>query len=640
MRRSQIVVPLAWTLALAAAVALFHRIRSSAPLELSAPALLAELGFWALYCAATRSLCRLSAWTLLVSVPLLLAVLALAAMQEAHRALYGVPFDPESVRLVRTNWELVVTAVLDYLGGLPLALPLAAAALVAVFVVALVRSRAPAFRPLHAGAAYAAASLLVGAWWLAPPLPARSQALAPGLGALSLAFDLRAALARPARGPVDRAAAAPESESRWKPERSGVRAVPQAPPGPRPDIVLVLLESVRADHLSVYGYARETSPHLRAFAEGPDVWRFSRAFSNSTLSYISLLSLLSGYGLDRPAQDFAESALIWDQLAARGYQSCFVTISMGYWRYRLDRFLATPGLGRYRDLGQEQVAATPRTPPRGLRERFLRGALGEAGFRALGIDRDDALGLAALRECVEARDPARPLLAVWELEGTHYPYQPPQPVPWAPASSYTLSIRDPVPLANAYDNAILAADRRIGELLDWLDASGRGDHTLLLVTSDHGEAFWERGQVFHGGLQPEQVWVPLLVRIPARLQSAYPAAALEVLAANRQQPVQLVDLAPTLVGLADGSGAAPDPATSDGANLLGPLPPDREILVSRRSPFSAPGPHPHAVVRAGALVIRHPDGGVERFELADFGAQPAVGAGAAGGNTRIPANSQ
>jgi hypothetical protein len=401
----------------------------------------------------------------------------------------------------------------------------------------------------------------------------------------------------------------------------------------------VLLESVRADHTSVYGYARDTTPHLRALAAGPDAWLFPRAFTNSTLSYIALLSLLSGYDARRPAEAFAESALIWDQLAARGYQSCFVTISLGYWRYRLDRFLATPGLGSYRDLGQEQLASLPRVPPRGLGERFLRAVLGEAGQRSLRVDRDDGRGLAALRECVEARDPARPLLAVWELEGTHFPYRAPDAGPWTPASTYAFSRRDPLRLTNAYDNAIASADRRIGELLDWLDASGRADDMLVLVTSDHGEAFWEHGQVFHGkGFHPEQVWVPFLLRIPAELQRRYPAAALAALSANRAAPVQLVDLAPTLAALADASSAPADPAATDGHNLLSPLP-EREIHLGSQSPFVPERkPRDYAVVRDGALEIFYVDGRRERFELAGFGSQPA--AADAGGMTRMPANSQ
>jgi hypothetical protein len=104
--------------------------------------------------------------------------------------------------------------------------------------------------------------------------------------------------------------------------------------------------------------------------------------------------------------------------------------------------------------------------------------LGEAGFRSLRIDRDDGRSSRRAARVREQRDPARPLLGVWELEGTHFLFAPGTEPAWAPASSYALSRHDPRRWPTPTTTPLLAADRRLGELFDWLDASGRAERTL------------------------------------------------------------------------------------------------------------------------------------------------------------------
>lgn len=346
---------------------------------------------------------------------------------------------------------------------------------------------------------------------------------------------------------------------------------------------------------------------------------FPRAFANATASYLSMISLASGLDLRRGRAEFAEAPLVWDRLAARGHQSCLVTISLGYPRMQLDRFLATPGLSHHRDLGQEQLASAGLRLPDGLRGALLRTVLGESTFRSLGVERDDRRGFEALGDCLARRDPARPLFGPWELESTHFPYRYPAEFRrFEPASSDAFSPRDPASIANDYHDAIAWMDHRIGELLDGLEASGRADRTLVIVASDHGEAFYEHGQLFHGGgLHPEQSRVPLLVRVPEGLRTGYPRAALAALDANRARPVQLADLAPTLIALADASLKAPDPRETDGANLLRPVPLDREIHLVNRPRFHprAQEPQHRAVIRGETLELAPPTGRVERIAL-------------------------
>ncbi len=615
-------IPLAWTLALAAGVTL---VRASLAEGVARPprveTLLPELGFWALFFAAARALQRRSRLGLMATGPIFAGVLALAAAQEAHRALYGTRFTVGQVGRVSENWEVVTSAVLGFFAQAPAgAIAAGLLALCAAFALALARSRAPVYRPLvGAGGLHAVASATWAVWavWaVASPPGVPVPPDSPALSAQALAIEVRQAVQKEASR--TRKHALP-----WGVARTGVRPVPAGPGAgvaPRPDVLVLLLESVRADHLSVYGYPRDTTPRLRAWAARPDVRVFPRAFANATASYLSMISLTSGLDLRRGRAEFAETPLVWDRLAARGYRSCLVTISLGYPRMQLDRYLATPGLSHYRDLGQEQIASGELRLPEGLRGLFLRSVLGESTFRSLGVERDDRRGQEAFRECLARRDPARPLFGLWELESTHFPYRYPAEFRrFEPASSYAFSPRDPAPIVNDYHNAIGWMDHLLGELLDGLQASGRADDTIVIVASDHGEAFYENGQLFHGGgLHPEQSRVPLLVRVPEALRSRYPRAALAALDANRVRPVQLADLAPTLVALADASVEAPDPRETDGANLLRPVAPDRAIHLVNRPPFHprAQEPQHRAVIRGDALELASAKGRVERIPLA------------------------
>src|SRR5262249_20687235 len=97
-----------------------------------------------------------------------------------------------------------------------------------------------------------------------------------------------------------------------------------------------------------------------------------------------------------------------------------------------------------------------------------------------------------------------------------------------------------------YDASIAFADAQLGRLLDALRSSGQLDHTLLVVTADHGEEFYEHGNWRHGNqLYNEVVHVPLAFRLPSRLP-----------AGRRSDLAMLVDVFPSIVALVDGQAPA------------------------------------------------------------------------------------
>jgi glucan phosphoethanolaminetransferase (alkaline phosphatase superfamily) len=590
--------------------------------------LLLALGFWTLLLGSIRALQHKTRWSLLITMPVLLVLLAAGVIQTGHHFIYGGFVDGARLGLALTNWEVVSGEIGHFVQSFGWLLPAGAAALALIAGLALERSRTAWLRPLHgAGGLHAAAAVTFGVWLVWSPFQAATPPRLPDLAGVLLIDHLR----DHAHWNLLRAGAGARQMPRpvgWLLNREGVQplAAPEPSQAPRPNVLFILLESVRADHLTPYGYARDTTPHLDAFAKRPDVTVFPKAFSNATFSYFSMLSLTSGLDLRRAAAQIASAPLIWDHLKLRDYQTFLITFSLGYPAYGLDRFLHTPGLDLYRDLGRERIdAKLSERPPSTLSGRLIRALRGEWNFDESLAQRDDQATLEALRDALASRRRDAPFFALWELECTHYRYCYSEEFRrFEPASPYAFSRRDPAPLVNEYDNALAYTDHQIQRALTLLEDEGIADETVVVIAADHGEAFYENGTVFHGfGLHAEQTHVPFLLRIPTPLQARYPASALAALARNRRAPVQLVDLLPTIVALADGDTTPAETAQVDGANLLAPLP-EREIYVTNYPPWrrKAERSRPHARVESdGVLTVVHDDGRPdERFPIDPAGA--------------------
>jgi hypothetical protein len=93
-------------------------------------------------------------------------------------------------------------------------------------------------------------------------------------------------------------------------------------------------------------------------------------------------------------------------------------------------------------------------------------------------------------------------------------------------------------ISDHYDGGIASADAYVGELFDLLKATGRYEEAMIVVTSDHGDALGEHGQIGHGGLYLEQIMVPLIMKMPA---------SWEIGRARIDAPAELVDVMPTVL---------------------------------------------------------------------------------------------
>ena len=290
---------------------------------------------------------------------------------------------------------------------------------------------------------------------------------------------------------------------------------------PGANVLLVSIDTLRADRLGAYGYGPAETPRLDALA-GEGV-RFAQVVSPVPLTLPSHTSILTSmqppaHGIrDNGAFALSEEAvLLADVFQEAGYATgAFVGAFVLHSRWGL-----SPGFDEYDD--RFEYGSSQASP--GQVER-----------------RGDAVVEVTLDWLRQPRDEQTPFFAWVHLYDPHAPYTAPEPFGSRFAS-------DP------YDGEVAYTDSLIGQLLDGLDELGVLEQTIVLVTADHGEGLNDHDEPGHGlFLYDPTVLVPLILRLPGRQHSG-----LEV-----DQQVRLIDIAPTLLDLT----VLPVPEAFDGASL-------------------------------------------------------------------------
>lgn len=301
-----------------------------------------------------------------------------------------------------------------------------------------------------------------------------------------------------------------------------------APRAPRPNVVLVVLDTLRADHLSFYGYGRETASYLARLAAGGTV--FERAFSTSSWTAPATASLMtalypthhgivSGFLMQgiESAQADADSTIELRRLPEDAPLLAEVLAEHGY---------ATFGLATNVNIGREIGF------DRGF-DRFER----YEGRPAVKVHK-------RLLEWREEIARAKPAFVYLHLNDVHYPYQ--RRERWFEPGTGEVGER-----VALYDSEIGFVDDVLERIHGTL---GLGDDTLIVVVADHGEEFQDHGGWYHHtSLHQELNHVPMIVHAPG----------LGVPAERIGLNVGLVDVAPTILELV---GVAP-PAGIDGVSL-------------------------------------------------------------------------
>ena len=421
-------------------------------------------------------------------------------------------------------------------------------------------------------------------------------------------------------------------------ERRTLAALPPAK-AEAPNVLLILLDTVRADRLSAYGYNRDTTPNLKKLAARGVIFNEARSPAPWTLpSHASIftgrwpheLGLEDGRKLDQTFPTLAE------YLAERGYAtSGFVgnTYFCNSW-FGLGR-----GFLHYEDYYEENVLISPE-------EAFRCTAIGRWVIRQLGTSylvrpetvhhpKDASRIKRDFLRWVD-KNPSRPFFTFLNYIDAHDPYQTPpgfdrnfgiKPTTqddfllihgWHQKNKAKLSPRDLTMINDAYDDCLLALDEQVGQLLDDLESRGRLDNTLIILTSDHGEQFGDRKLFGHGhSLYRPEVHVPLIVVAPKNVPSGRVIP----------QPVTLRDIPATIV---DHLGLGGEPSPFPGHSLArfwGPNPPaesepslcevDATMKIAKTSvwPPSQRGPLA-SLISEGTVYIRDALGGEELYDIA------------------------
>jgi choline-sulfatase len=301
-----------------------------------------------------------------------------------------------------------------------------------------------------------------------------------------------------------------------------------------PNVLLITIDSLRADHLHCYGYPRETSPQIdRLAAEGA---LFEAAISSSCWTLPAHASMFTGLAAsvhgceDTKHQLHSAHTTLAERLKNTGFATAAFVSSL----------LLDPIFGLSQGFGQ-YVHCTAPLP-------------GNEVARTYGATSPTVVATVQgwLRQNTQ-----RPFFLFVNFWDVHFDYTPPPPFDTTfdpdyqgeltgagfltdPRINPNMPQRDLDHLKALYDGEIAWVDQHVGQILDAFRAAGLLDSTVVILTSSHGTAFFEHGQKGHrNSLYDEVIRVPLLVRYPARVPAGQ----------RYREQARGMDLLPTITDL-------------------------------------------------------------------------------------------
>jgi arylsulfatase A-like enzyme len=351
-------------------------------------------------------------------------------------------------------------------------------------------------------------------------------------------------------------------------ESRAVSSLPAAASG-SPNVLVIVVDTLRADHLSSYGYSRPTSAHIDNLAQNGVL--FENAIAPSSWSLTSHASLVTGRAVHEHGMGNVEPMpwMGWGKFGLNGLPTLGEALQRGGYRtgaFSANRiyFTSNVGLGRgfihFEDYFDGMGDSFVRTQfgrefarlymNRSSKSKFTRV------FRSLGLsswlDKDsegsgDYGGIYGIRKRADevnretlrwiSHDNRRPFLAFLNYLDVHFGYGGP--------ASYPKPAWDRGTTIDEYDAGVKYTDDFIGELLHELDRLHVLKNTIVIVTSDHGEALGDHGLSFHGAaLYSDLVRVPLVISWPGHVPHGVRIA----------QPVSNGDIASTVLSLIGAKG--------------------------------------------------------------------------------------
>jgi arylsulfatase A-like enzyme len=367
-------------------------------------------------------------------------------------------------------------------------------------------------------------------------------------------------------------------------QRTGQPVTPE-----HPNVVLITIDALRADHLGIYGYDPTISPNIDALAGRGVV--FERAIAQGPRTDPSVGSFITS---------LYPSELVLVQETELSVDKMRVTLAEAFQNagYRTEAYITNPLLAPENGLNQGfdyYAFARPkllfdldklrkRTLVWLVCQRYAKAPSAQAVCKLfdwgheqlfdpslIGWQRDEWVTEYTKRFLHRYQD-GRFFLWLYYV-GPHMPYDPPEPFhplpeeitsrrehdlrypgSWVQKSRDSVRPIDREAMISLYDGEIAYTDDLIGQVLDELDRMGLMDHTLFILNADHGEEFGEHGNYGHGALYEEVLRVPFIISGPG----------IEAVGERVGTQVSLLDLVPTTCELA----GVPIPEEAEGRSLV------------------------------------------------------------------------
>jgi arylsulfatase A-like enzyme len=405
---------------------------------------------------------------------------------------------------------------------------------------------------VHLGLVVGAVVVAGAAWWLTSPA-AKGPLRKVGAGSMTLALVIGALLI-----------GLPFSFLGGSDEPAVVAGDAKGPP-----VILIMVDTLRADRLQSYGYKTQTTPNLAKFAG--DAVQFEDAMANASWTRPSTASLLTGLppsghktmykadrlpeAVDSVAEVFKASGYPTGGIVTNYNIAPYFNFAQGFDDYRYLEpdyyFWADEGSSKLSLYNVVRVAREKIAPANDNPDFYYRDAeqTTDAALRWVTPRKDS--GFFLFLTYMDPHDPyfARP------LSGEAY----------SRAANTNPDPKMAKRFSELYDGEIEYFDTHFGRLIEQLKKDGVYDKAVIVVTSDHGEEFQEHGGWWHGTtLYEEQIHVPLIVKLPGNKGAGD----------RRDDLASLIDVAPTLAATA-GLKAAP---TWVGRDLFGDADPPEAVF--------------------------------------------------------------